>query len=273
MLFQEGTAEVSLLDSAELAGPVADDWWTTFHTAEMADLLLVRSSSEELRQTLDFLVQELRLRPGDRAYDQCCGIGSLSIPLAERGMQIVGADLCDHYIARAQREAKGNCRFVCGDAFQFVPEAPCDGVFNWYSSFGYALTDARNAQMIRRAYESLRPGGLFALEMPNFFSLLRNFQPRMERQGVSAGRDVTLVRESTIDMRRGRLEQVWTWNTAGREPFHHRSALRIYFSYQIAEMFDECGFTDIRFFADVRSKKFTLDDPRFICVGERPTEV
>ena len=176
------------------------DWWEVFHVPEMADLFLVRKD-EELQSTLDFLITELRLVPGAHVYDQCCGIGSLGIALARKGMCVTGCDLCDFYIVRARQAAAGTkCTFACADAFSFCPDTPCDAVFNWYSSFGYAATDERNVLMLQRAFESLRPGGIFALDVPNFPAVIRNFQRCLARHGTSAGRHVTVVRESVVDL-------------------------------------------------------------------------
>lgn len=110
------------------------DWWRVFHVPEMADLFLVRTNEQDLQATLAFLTEQLDLRAGSHVYDQCCGIGSLSIALAQRGYRVTGADLCGTFIERAQRDAAAagvECEFHCRDAFEFVPAAPCDAAFNW----------------------------------------------------------------------------------------------------------------------------------------------
>ena len=37
------------------------------------------------------VARALAVEPGQRVYDQCCGIGSLSVPLAQRGVFVAGA--------------------------------------------------------------------------------------------------------------------------------------------------------------------------------------
>lgn len=248
------------------------DWWEVFHVPEMADLFLVRSDPEELEATLDFLVEELQLSVDDHVYDQCCGIGSLSIALQQRGLHATGADLCSFFIDRAKqdaKQAKAECTFRCEDAFQFKPDSPCQGVFNWYSSFGYADSDARNRSMFQRAYESLRPGGRFALDVPNFTGLMRGFQRHIVRHGESAGNAVTLIRESTLNLRDGLLEQTWTWLTAGQPAVDRRSQLRLYLPHQICEMLKSVGFENVRLYGDITRTPLTIDSGRLICVAER----
>jgi 2-polyprenyl-3-methyl-5-hydroxy-6-metoxy-1,4-benzoquinol methylase len=84
----------------------AADWWTTLYDDTLADMLLVRRNAEELRTTIAFLGEQLGLRPGAVVFDQCCGIGSLSNPLAEAGARVVGVDQCAAYVERARRGAR-----------------------------------------------------------------------------------------------------------------------------------------------------------------------
>ncbi|MCA9616611.1 MAG: hypothetical protein KC586_27825, partial [Myxococcales bacterium] len=76
----------------------AEGWWEALYDEHLATVLLERD--EEPTETLDFLERTLRLRKGDRVFDQCCGIGSLAVPLAERGFSVVGCDLGEGYAAR-----------------------------------------------------------------------------------------------------------------------------------------------------------------------------
>jgi SAM-dependent methyltransferase len=250
-----------------------DDWWTSFHVPELADLFLARTDPQELQQTVEFLKESLRLERGGRVYDQCCGIGSLGIALAKQDMLVTGADLCSEFVDRARVDAGRAgvfCEFHCADAFQFVPAISCDAVFNWYSSFGYATSDERNRRMLARAYEALRPGGRFALDVPNFPAVLRSFQPHIVRRGMSQGRPVVLIRESTMLLERGVLAQVWTWLIDGQPPVAHNSELRLYLPHQISDMLATCGFVDIRMTASIAGDELTLDSPRLICTATRP---
>src|SRR5262245_23654662 len=117
------------------------DWWADFFDDTLAEMFLVRADEGELTATLAFLTERLALGSGSMVFDQCCGIGSLSIPLARRGIRVVGVDQCAAYVERARRESAGlPATYEVGDALAFTPAGPCDGAFNWYSSFGYAET-------------------------------------------------------------------------------------------------------------------------------------
>lgn len=250
------------------------EWWKSFHVIEMADLFLERSSQAELEETSDFLRQELGLSSNSHAYDQCCGTGTLSFELARHGVRATSVDLCGLYIQRAQEQARSgdvsHCEFQCADAFNFVTDSPCDGVFNWYSSFGYAHKNSRNQMMLARAFESLKPGGGYALDVPNFPGLIRGFQRHLVRTGTSGGRQVTCVRESSVNLRAGLLEQTWNWIVEGRPIDQRKSALRIYFPHEIVELLEAVGFVDVELYGQVDKRKLELDSPRLIVVARRP---
>lgn len=107
----------------------AEPWWAALYDDAVADVLLVRADPAEVAATVNFLWQALDLRAGARVFDQCCGIGGIAVPLAQRGAQVVGVDQSERYIARAAAAAAAaqvRCQLVAGDAFLFVPDEPCD---------------------------------------------------------------------------------------------------------------------------------------------------
>lgn len=55
---------------------------------------------------VDFLLEELSLRPGDCILDVGCGTGRHSIELARRGYTVTGLDLSAEMLARAEQAAK-----------------------------------------------------------------------------------------------------------------------------------------------------------------------
>jgi SAM-dependent methyltransferase len=94
-----------------------------------------------------------------------CGVGWLSLFLAQRGYQVTGVDISQDAIAaaRQQCDARGltNADFHVGDYEDAVPAAKYD-----YALFYDSLHHAEDEQLaVRRAYEALKPGGaLIAFE-------------------------------------------------------------------------------------------------------------
>jgi SAM-dependent methyltransferase len=245
-------------------------WWESFYNDTMADMFLIRSGEAE--KTCRFLAGRLNISPGAVVFDQCCGIGSLSIPLARGGAQVIGVDQCESYIERARRSAAAlhvSARYDRADAFEFVPERPCDAAFNWGSSFGYADEDRQNLTMLQRAYDALKPGGRFILDYQNIPGVLRGFRQCIVRRHVKDDGEILLLRESNVNLAAGRLEQQWTYVLADGRRIVEQSSLRLYLPHAIAEMFRSCGFTDIAFYGGVQGEELTIDSPRCICQGSK----
>ncbi|MFE6864541.1 class I SAM-dependent methyltransferase [Nocardia sp. NPDC057668] len=246
-------------------------WWADLYDDLLADQLLEREAGT-VEPTLDFLLDRLDLRPGDSVYDQCCGIGSLTIPLAARGLRALGVDQAAGYIERARWDAENagvTAEFAAANACDFVPPEPVDAVFNWWTSFGYG-TDADNQRMLDRAFESLCPGGRFALDTMNLSGVLRGFQrDNVLHRETPRGR-VLLLRETTIDLPSGRMLKDWTYFVDGHLETRHRSSVRLYLPDAVAAMLATAGFTDIDLLGDLTGAALTLDSPRLIALARRP---
>ena len=111
-------------------------------------------------------VQALGLRAGDTVIDMACGTG-LNFPLLQKavgpGGQIVGVDLTDAMLARAQDRIEangwGNVRLVQADAARFDFPAGVDAILSTY-----ALTQVPEcAEVIAHGTAALSAGGRWAV--------------------------------------------------------------------------------------------------------------
>lgn len=247
-------------------------WWAELYDDLLADQLLTREPGQ-LDASVDFLVDRLDVGAGSRVLDQCCGIGSLALPLATRGVQVLGIDQADRYVERARTAADRAgvpAEFITGDACEFVPEQPVDAVFNWWTSFGYAAEDTANREMLARAFDALRPGGRFALDTMNVPGVLRGFQRDSVLRRSTARGEVILLRESRIDFAAGRMHKDWTYVVNDRIEVRHHSSVRLYPPDAIVTMLRGIGFIDIDLLGDVTGVPLALDSPRLIVLARRP---
>jgi ubiquinone/menaquinone biosynthesis C-methylase UbiE len=112
-------------------------------------------------------VERLALPAGTRVLDACCGTGAAALPAAEAvgttGF-VLGVDLTPALLAKAEakarRRALHHLRFVCADLECGAPSrAAFDAVTCVFGIF--FLPDM--AAMLRRLWESVRPGGAVAV--------------------------------------------------------------------------------------------------------------
>ena len=254
------------------ASPAAENWWVPFYDELLAETLLVRENQAEVEATLDFLQRALGLQPGtgQRVLDQCCGIGSLTSPLAQRGFEVVGIDQSAPYIERAQRESAPGTEFHAADAVEFVADPPCHGGFNWWTSYGYAPTREQNQAMLAAAFQSLVPGARFALDTMNLAGVLRQFEETVTVVRETPRGEITMTRKSRIDLARGRLLKHWTYATEGREISAHDTSMMLSMPHDLAADLESVGFEVESFFGSIDAEDLSIDDARCIVLARRP---
>lgn len=255
--------------------PADQPWWNTFFDNMYAEYGLPVSDHQMIAQVADFLMDELELAPGERVFDQCCGRGRFSIPLAERGVHVVGMDYSEDYVRTAREAIKTRNlagEFHQGDAHDFVTSEPCDAAFNWYTSFGYDQDDEQNMQVLRGAFDSIKPGGLFALDYLNLPQRLKDFKPtRIDRSPEDEQNGLIVLDESEMDLSAGMFRSKWTFLLPDDKRIERRVEVRMFMPHEIAAMLRRCGFADIRFYGWVDKSPLSEDSRRCIALASRPS--
>jgi len=266
-------------------------WWQSFYDDTPFEIYMARTDHNELAQSLAFLRGQLHIQPGAVIFDQCCGLGGMSIPLAEQGFRMIGADLCHKYIVMARAAANASVEagtldksvttdFFVGDAFEYVPATTCDAAFNWYTSFGYAREDEQNVLMIENAFRAVKSGGYYALDFLNMPMILGAFKEEMttvlhsETGDIIQTRRCKLINEPGEDGSATRLmmSQHWTWTMPDGKVIVQDSTLRAYMPEDLVRLFQEVGFVDITLFGSCENggQPRTDKSGRCIVVGRKP---
>jgi ubiquinone/menaquinone biosynthesis C-methylase UbiE len=120
-------------------------------------------------------VARLRIKPGARILDVCCGSGASAIPAAEAvGPQgfVLGVDLADNLLTLARTKAKrrhlNNIEFRAGDMLDLqLPAMGFDAVICVFGIF--FVPDMQEA--VRELWRHVRPSGRLAITTwgPRFF--------------------------------------------------------------------------------------------------------
>ena len=254
--------------------PATANWWSSFFDDDYASFGLSGTPDDLLQQVTDFLWRTLELQPGQTVFDQCCGIGRISLPLAQRGVNVIGVDQSTSYATAAQREADRrnlNCRFHCDDAFEFVSLQPCDAAVNWFTSFGYLPDDAANVRMLHRVMESLKPGGRFVLDSLNLPKVFADFHTnRFERSNAPEQDGLIILYENTPNFMTGMLDSDWTLIRADGRRDVRRVTTRMYLPNDYVRMFRANGFEDVKLFGWLDGEPLTRLSRRCIVFGRKP---
>lgn len=156
-----------------MAGPGAH--WFEAVADHLGEAYLRYSFTKGTTQEVEFLVQALDLRPGQRLLDVGCGPGRHARALAERGIQVVGLDVSATFAGLAARDAPDGLTVVRADARR-VPLADgwadaaislCQGAFGLSGppepGEGAEAVDHADGAVLGEVARVLRPGGAAAL--------------------------------------------------------------------------------------------------------------
>ena len=133
---------------------------TSEWSLEIEDMSWVENTAAEV----DFVLEALELRGGERVLDLACGFGRHSLELARRGYLVVGVDFTEAYVMHARSIARDehldNAEFLLADVRDVSFHEEFDAVLNMADgAIGYFDTDEENLRLFDVIGAALKPGG------------------------------------------------------------------------------------------------------------------
>lgn len=197
-------------------------------------------SSKTVTQEVDFLEQQLRLAPGARVLDLCCGAGRQAVTFSKRGFEVVGLDLSIEMLEAALNAAGDEnqaVKFVHGDMRDLKFQEVYDGAYCIDTSFGY-LTEVEELLVLRAVHRALKRGGKFVLEVANRDALVQQLPARHWWQG-----DGCLVQEDIeFEHRTSRMKMKRYLVFADGPEQIHEVSIRLYSVHELCRMFEMADF-------------------------------
>jgi len=143
-------------------------------------------------QEVSFLVDALDLTPGMRLLDVGCGPGRHAWALGSLGIEVVGIDISERFVALAREGAPPGTSFVCGDAREMAWDGEFDAAISLCQG-AFGLVPGEDADVLTRLVSALRPGGRAAVSAFSAY-----FQVRWLGDGDTFDADAGVNHERTL---------------------------------------------------------------------------
>ncbi|MFP4459356.1 MAG: class I SAM-dependent methyltransferase [Candidatus Zixiibacteriota bacterium] len=233
-----------------------EDWMFNYHRLEIAP--------GEINSAL--YLMDLQVKENLDILDICCGIGRHSIAFSLLGHSVTGIDISPDYIDRAKmasQNAGAEIEFITADAYNFKREKSFDLAISMFTSFGLYEDDAKNRQILKNAYESLRPGGQFFLDVMGKEIIARIF---IERDWENHDGIIRIhEREIIDDFTKIRNRQI-VIDGDDRQEFVYTHWL--YSAGELRMMLHEAGFKEIEFYGDYDGIAYDNQAQRLIAIAK-----
>lgn len=250
-----------------------------------ADYLLIDTHTRTVDE-VTFLCDVLDLQAGTSILDVGCGYGRHLVPLAMRGVDVVGCDLSGFMLSEAvshienestdrsrsanrlRKWAQNGLRLVQCDNRELPFHSSFDCACNLFNSFGYFEEERDNFLMLTEIAAALKPGGLFLLEHVN-----RDFVLQMHtRKDWFEHNSAYILEKKWFDPVRNRSEiDVTVIDKAGARHYHH--SIRLYTNTEITLLLEAAGFRVIEIFGGFGGEEFDLSTDKMIVLAQALPEV
>ncbi|MBD3169439.1 MAG: methyltransferase domain-containing protein [candidate division Zixibacteria bacterium] len=184
-----------------------NDWAIFFdgHAPKYNDEPFTKNTFAEV----EFIINELQLRPGDTILDVGCGTGRHSVGLAKKGLKVTGIDISGGMLSEAKKaseEAGVTIEFIKADATNFklhneydAAVCLCEGAFSLLGASDDPIEHDLN--ILRNIHHSLKPAGMFLLTCLSAFKLIRQYTDEDVQSGKFDPLSMTEQSDVVDDMR------------------------------------------------------------------------
>lgn len=216
---------------------------------------------------------EQALAAQGRVLELGCGSGRLTVPIAQRGIEILGLELSPKMLdaARAKSASAGvKVALIAGDMRSFCLNSEFAAIFIPGNSLLHLLTDGDLKACLQQVKQHLAPAGRLVLDVSNPAALTLN--GHSERTPVMhfpspLGGMIRVEETSSYDSESQIRDLSWYFSTDKKRDFLTTEyRLRMIFPDELITMLGHAGFELQTRYGEFTLEPFVSSSPRQVCI-------
>lgn len=249
--------------------PMEKDWYKKIWTLDIQN----QSWVEDTKRQVDFLIEKLQLKGGERILDLACGFGRHSLELARRGFGVTGIDITPDYVNYASQMAekeKLNARFICSDIREVKFENEFDVVLNMADgAIGYLESEKENLKIFSVISKALKHGGKHFMDIMNGDYAVTHFPCQLWDAGEKC---LTLSKfewdNGTKTLIYGQIDYPYG-EPLPKPVMEWGNTIRLYNIGEVKNIFGKLGMTVLDTYADFSGKSSSENDIQLMVISEK----
>ena len=246
--------------------PVDQAWYETAFNA-LYPIIYAHRTVEAARPEAAFAAEHLGLSPDDCVLDLCCGNGRHMAHLYTITEKIVGLDYSTDLLRLASQNCRGGSCVVQADMREAPFANSFDVVTNFFTSFGYFVTDQENFAVVETVARVLKPGGRFFIDYINADHLRNTLVPYSVREH----HEFSIIEDRWIDETLHRINKRTTLMCHGNVVTTSDESVRLYSHAEMTAMLFRAGLALTKTFGDYEGAAYGEAYPRMILIGNKST--
>lgn len=244
-------------------GQTGGEWFAAWFDSPYYPVLYCHRNEAEACFLIHNIVSHLKLDKGAKVLDLACGSGRHALEFANLGMEVVGIDLSEQAIARANESAQGKAEFFVHDMRQLFWNRHFNLVVNLFTSYGYFHNKADDMRVMQSVHDALAPGGYFIMDYLNAKRVVA--QLVQSEQIVRNGIQFKIERRVERNMVTKHIEVV-----DGSATHFYKEEVDLLTESDLTELMEDAGFTVIGLYGDYALGPYSLDQSeRLVILAQR----
>jgi SAM-dependent methyltransferase len=244
-------------------------WFEDFFDQWYLKYWIVPITDERTEREVDAIVRFLQLTGESRVLDLCCGQGRHSLELSRRGFNVVGLDLSETLLKASLENAQKDrlsVEFIRADMREIPFENEFDGIFNFYTAFGYFEKDEDNQAVLDAVGRALKPGGRFLLDYPSLEGRMLNWKTQ---EFFEYDDGTIMLHEMIHNVFDQKIVNKVLYITKDNQRHRSGFTLRHYYGRELRQCFERAGMEMIGAYGNTQGDELTNRDTRVLVLGQK----